>query len=275
MKVNKQIKLFIGIGTLLFSTSVLATPSTTFWAPSTPYLQPFGVLHITYDTYFLNDYDFPIVVGLTSGLIPLKEIQLEAGFDLLFPSPFTVPSPFTDSSSKKIFPLLLNAKIGTPEDTFFDGQPGWSFGIFNLGFKKGVNNYNILHFMLGKTMREDWGALKYIGTIQFGFYYGLEKTLFQSSDGKTNQFGIMAGWFSYPIDVPLIDKIILAADIMTGKNALGAAGGGIYFYMIPSISLLTGPVFFFDKDAALAPQGWIWTLQLDVDIDLKSSGNQE
>lgn len=269
MKGNKQIKLFIGIGALLFSTSVLATPSTTFWAPSTPYLQPFGVLHITYDTYFLNGYNFPIVVGLTSGLIPLKEIQLEAGFDLLY------PSPFVDSSGKRILPLLLNAKIGTPEDTFFDGQPGWSFGIFNLGFEKGINNYNILHFMLGKTMREDWGALKYIGTIQFGFYYGLEKALFQSSDGKTNQFGIMAGWFSYPIDVPLIDKIILAADIMTGKNAFGAAGGGIYFYMIPSISLLTGPVFFFDKNAALAPQGWIWTLQLDVDIDLKSSGNQE
>jgi hypothetical protein len=33
--------------------------------------------------------------------------------------------------------------------------------------------------------------------------------------------------------------------------------------------LLTGPVFFFDKDKAGVPEGWIWTLQLDVDIDLK------
>jgi len=72
--------------------------------------------------------------------------------------------------------LLLNTKIGTPEDTFFKGQPGWSFGIFNLGFEKGVNNYNILYFMLGKTMLEDWGALKYLGTIQVGAFYGLEKT---------------------------------------------------------------------------------------------------
>src|SRR5439155_23500860 len=29
-----------------------ATPSTTFWAPSTPFVQPLGVLHVTYDTYF-------------------------------------------------------------------------------------------------------------------------------------------------------------------------------------------------------------------------------
>ena len=29
-----------------------ATPSTTFWAPSTPYVQGFGVFHVTYDSDF-------------------------------------------------------------------------------------------------------------------------------------------------------------------------------------------------------------------------------
>mgnify|MGYP000120113969 CR=1 FL=1 len=56
---------------------------------------------------------------------------------------------------------------------------------------------------------------------------------------------------------------------MTGKHSLGAWGGGIYFFITPNIDLLTGPVFFFDKTAAGVPEGWIWTLQLDVDIDLK------
>ena len=55
-------------------------------------------------------------------------------------------------------------------------------------------------------MLEDWGALKYLGTIQLGAFYGLEKTLFKSSDGKENNLGLLAGWFSYPIDVPIIEK---------------------------------------------------------------------
>jgi len=239
-----------------------STPSTTFWAPSTPYLQPFGVLHITYDTYFNHKTLFPITTGLTIGLLPLKELNWEFGFDLLFSSPW-------EKNGEKVFPLLLNTKIGTPEDTFFTGQPGWSFGIFNLGFESKVNNQNILYFMLGKTMLEDWGALKYLGIIQVGAYYGLEKTLFLSSDGKENNFGFLAGWFSYPIDVPIIDKIIFTADIMSGEHSLGAWGGGVYFFITPTIDLLTGPVFFFDKDAAGVPEGWLWTLQLDVDIDLK------
>jgi len=251
------------LSSVLVVRNAQSTPSTTFWAPSTPYLQPFGVLHITYDTYFNHKTAYPIITGLTIGLLPLKELNWEFGFDLF------LPSPFKDQQGKEVFPLLLNTKIGTPEDTFFKGQPGWSFGIFNLGFEKGVNNYNILYFMLGKTMLEDWGALKYLGTIQVGAFYGLEKTLFKSSDGKENNLGLLAGWFSYPIDVPIIEKIVLTADIMTGKHSLGAWGGGIYFFITPTIDLLTGPVFFFDKTAAGVPEGWIWTLQLDVDIDLK------
>jgi hypothetical protein len=235
---------------------VNATPSTTFWAPSTPYLQPYGVLHITYDSYFTISNMLPMYIGLTSGILPTKEINLEVGFDFLIPQKDLLSS------------LILNTKIGTPEDILFKGQPGWSFGIFNLGFKKGVNDYNILYFMLGKTMLEDWGAIKYLGTVQLGAYYGLNKTLLNNE-----QFGIMAGWFSYPIDIPIIDKIVLAWDIMTGKNhVFGATGGGIYFFISPSVDLLTGPVYFLSKksaESAGAMSQLIWTLQLDIDIDLK------
>ena len=118
---------------------------------------------------------------------------------------------------------------------------------------------------------EDWGAAKYLGMLELGFYYGLNKNLMMSSTGKEQQTGLLAGWFSPPIDVPLIDKIMLTADVMTGENALGAWGGGVYFYITPTIDLLTGPVFFFDKTAAGAPDGWLWTLQLDIDLDFKST----
>lgn len=251
---TKYIGIMYIIGIILSVKNVYATPSTVLWTTCTPYMQPFGVLHVTYDTYFLDDYSYPIITGLTIGALPINELQLEVGFDLLFPSQA---------------PLLLNAKVGTPEDVLFKGQPGWSLGIFNLGFEKNVNDYNILHFVVGKTMLEDWGALKYLGSINVGAYFGLNKNLFVSSEGETNQFGLMLGWLSYPIDVPLIDKIIFLADVMTGENVIGGGGGGVAIFFTPAIGLLTGPVFFFDKVAAGAPKGWIWTLQLDVDIDLK------
>ena len=55
-----------------------ATPSTTFWAPSTPFVQPFGVLHVTYDTYFGSKAAYPIDVGLTMGVLPWKGLQLRS-----------------------------------------------------------------------------------------------------------------------------------------------------------------------------------------------------
>ena len=78
----------------------------------------------------------------------------------------------------------------------------------------------------------------------------------------------VAGWSSPSIDVPKIDKILFAWDVQTGKNVLGATGGGVYVYLTPAIDLLTGPVFFFDQ--ALQPGGssWMWSLQIDIDVDL-------
>jgi hypothetical protein len=88
------------LSSVLVVSNAQSTPSTTFWAPSTPYLQPFGVLHITYDTYFNLKTVFPITTGLTIGLLPLKELNWEFGFDLF------LPSPFKDQQGKEVLFLL-------------------------------------------------------------------------------------------------------------------------------------------------------------------------
>jgi hypothetical protein len=231
-----------------------ATPSTVFWAPSTPALQGAGVLHVTYDTYF-GESAYPIDVGLTMGVLPWKELQLEVGFDLFYP---------TMSGDESLeMPVQLNAKIGTPEDTFFNGQPGWSVGIYGVGFKEDVTDYNILYAMLGKT-------LPYVGSLGVGGYYGLNPDLLVNAAGETGRAGLMASWFSPAIDVPLIDRIHLAADVQTGANALGAAGGGICIYFTPAVGLLTGPVFFFENELQPGQASWLWSVQLDVDVDLAS-----
>lgn len=80
--------------------------------------------------------------------------------------------------------------------------------------------------------------------------------------------GLLAGWLSPGIGVPFIERIQLAWGVQTGRNVLGATGGGAYFYLTPGIDLLVGPVFFFDRDLQPGSSRVKWSVQLDVDIDL-------
>jgi hypothetical protein len=229
-----------------------ATPSTVMWAPSTPYLQPYGVMHVTYDTYFGSSAIYPIDTGLTMGVLPGQKLQAEVGFDLFY-------STLSGGEGVKA-PFVLNGKVGAPEDVYFRGQPAWSAGIFGVGFEEDVNDANVLYFMLGKTLA--------LGVPTLGVYYGTNENLFRSSTGEEERFGVLAGWTSPAMDVALIDKVTLCADVQTGNNALGGAGFGVSAYFTPSIALLTGPVFFLEKELQPGGTSWMWSVQLDVDLDL-------
>lgn len=92
------------IGFTAVPSLALATPSTTYWAPSTASCQARGVPHVTYDTYFgkgpaagsQGAPNYPIDTGLTVGFLPFEKLQGEVGFDLLLP---------------RQDPFLLNAKL--------------------------------------------------------------------------------------------------------------------------------------------------------------------
>ena len=234
-----------------------ATPSTTYWAPSTANCQAWKTPHVTYDNYFgkgpaagsQGAPNYPIDTGLTMGVLPSKKVQAEVGFDLLLPSPD---------------PLFLNAKLCTPESSLFDGSPSMSAGIYNLGFKDGVSDYDVLHFMAQKSI----GGTGYIAA---GLYHGLgNESLFTNSEGKVVRTGAMAGLLSPDIKVGMkgLKKINLTADVQTGKNVLGAGGVGVYLYFTDTISLLTGPVFFFDRALQPGARRMLWTVQADVDVPL-------
>ena len=233
-----------------------ATPSTTYWAPSTASCQARGVPHVTYDTYFwkgpaagsAGSPGYPIDTGLTAGILPSKRVQAEVGFDLLLPSPQ---------------PLFLNAKLCTPESALFGGSPGISFGFYNVGFKEEVTDYNVLHLMFQK-------ALPTGGYVAAGVYRGFNRTLFTNSDGKVVQTGAMIGVGSPDIQIGLkgLKKMNFAADVQTGRNVLGAWGVGSYIYFADNVSLLVGPVFFLDKKLQPGDAKYMWTAQLDIDIPL-------
>lgn len=251
--------LVVGLAVLLtfiFMTGIVqATPSTTYWTPATTDIQPYGVLHIGVDNYFtvfrkLGNGGGALAtdVGLTMGVLPFEKLQLEIGVDLVEPSDY---------------PLFFNAKLGTPEHSLFKESPALNIGIFNVGTQSKVTDYNIVYGLIGKT-------IPYLGRVHAGAYYGNSSTLVDGN-GKKDNAGVMIGW-----DRPLLsakdkdgkvlyDRLILAADYASGKNAIGGGGVGLYYYFTKDISLLTGPVFFNDEKLN---GNWKWTIQLDINANL-------
>ncbi len=70
-----------------------------------------------------------------------------------------------------------------------------------------------------------------------------------------------------PVGLKGLDHVNFFGDFQTGKNPFGAWGIWVGLYFTPAIDILTGPIFFLEP--ALQPGGvsWMWTVQLDVDID--------
>lgn len=230
-----------------------ATPSTTYWTPMTMDLQSYGVLHVGLDNYFTvlrkasnGAGAFPTDAGLTLGVLPFEKVQMEIGADWLEPS---------DD------PFYFNAKIGTPENSLFDGSPTLAIGIFNVGTKKGVTNQNIGYAVVGKTL--PWVG----GRLAAGPYVGNRNALVDG-DGAAANAGFMVA-YDYGF-LPVKDKagnefnrLVLAADYASGKNAIGGGGVGLYYYFSKDVSLLTGPVWY---NAETINGKWKWTTQLDINL---------
>jgi hypothetical protein len=239
----------------------LATPSTTYWAPSVATCQAKYVPHVTYDTYYgkgtpppgAGAPTYPIDTGLTMGVLPWDKVQAEVGYDVLLPS----ANPMA---------AYLNGKVCTPESSLFKGSPAISGGIYNAGFHKDLTNYNALYLTVQKSLPVG-------GYISAGLYHGMSDTLFTNSDGKVVKTGAMVGWASPDVKIGVkgLQKLVFAADIQTGKNVLGGGGGGVYFFFNDYISLLVGPVFYTDDKLQPGGSKHLWTTQLDVDIPLGKS----
>ncbi len=258
---KKALKAAVLAALLAPATKTHATPSTTFWTPATTYVQPYLVPHITYDTYVAEQGLLQPDYGLTLGVLPWDKVQGEIGLDVFFPA---LVNPNTGKRTGTGDNTYLNAKIGIPEGSFSSWQPGLSVGIQNVGFTKDYSDYNHLHAELGKT----FGAL---GNLTVGGYYGGNEKLYVSSSGKTERSGFMVSYTSADVATNLVglSKINFVADWTSGNNVFGAGGVGIGLYFTPAIDILTGPIWFNDKDLAKATFGadFFWTVQLDVDID--------
>ncbi len=258
--VKATVKLFRILGAIVFvlfrvsaPQTASATNSTTFWTPMTPDVQPYGVLHLGMDNYFRLGQGSPGTLPTdftvaTIGVLPFKKLQMEVGIDY-----------FATTGH----PWLFNAKIGTPENAWFKGQPALQVGISNAQkrFQTNRADTNILFAVIGKTIPK-------IGRFSIGPYLGNHATLV-SSAGKGDNFGFMAafdrGFLPAKGSDGEYNKLVFAIDYASGENALGGGGGGFYYYFTKDISLLVGPTFFNDRGIN---GRWKLTTQLDVNLNL-------
>lgn len=247
-KMNRTKMVLTGVTCAILTASagvVKATPSTEYWTPCVSDVQGYNSWHLGIDNYYTIDKKassgdqgaFPTDIGITVGVLPFDKIQMEVGIDALYPSDY---------------PYYLNAKLGTPEDSICKGSPALNVGIFNVGFKSGVTDYDIVDFIVGKTLPCN------LGRVHAGYYVGNSSVLVSSS-GKKDNDGFMVAYDRYLYK----DKVQLGADYASGKNAIGGGGAGIYYYFTKDISMLVGPVWFNDKGLNGDTK---WTTQLDINF---------
>ena len=250
---KKALEMVVAAAVLVAAHRAEATPSTTVWTPATTYTQPYLVPHLTYDTYVAEKGFLANTYGLTVGVIPGDKLQGEIGVDLFYPG-------FTSDFAQ------LNAKVTLVENLLGGWSPALSVGLANAGFEKDLSDYHLLHATLSKTTP--------IGTIGVGGYHGAgSAALWTGSDGTVTRTGFMGSYASPELKVglPGLEKILFAADVATGKNWFGAVGGSLVLYFNSNVALLTGPVFFLDRDYYKTTYNadFMWTAQIDVDVPFK------
>jgi len=257
----------------LASSMAMATPSTQIWIPSTD-AKDFKAFHIDIDNYTrLSGKTFNGLnpnlynIGLSAGVLPLENLKLEVGIDVL-KSGFNTDAAYPADRA----PLYFNAKLATPEDAFgIKGLPAFAVGAYNLGtYDKpeiGLSTrQNIVYGLVGKT-------IPVIGRLSAGGYYGARRALAAGSNTKetNNNSGVMASWDRTMPEIN--DKLWLAIDYMSGNNANGEVSFGAQWNFTKQIALIAGVVVFnpFYKispnDGGMNPGGRpAFTTQIDISL---------
>jgi hypothetical protein len=248
---KKMNRFIVACAVVALGTSALfATPSTQIWIPSTD-IQGCGVFHLGWDSYIKTEYNDGLGAyegtvtngGITVGVLPLKKIGLEIGID------------YRDINANHQYPMYYNAKLGTPEDAFFKYMPALAVGIFDLGVKKDLTDYNVIYGLLAKTI---WK----LGRISAGGYSGNNKLLVDwSKEGKKDNSGFLVSWDRYIPEIT--DKLWLAVDYMSAKNGYGALSFGASYAVSPDAGFIIGYDIYND-DKTFKPTV---TVQIDMNIN--------
>lgn len=202
-----------------------STPSTQIWIPSTDF-QKWKTMHLGLDNYIRTSKSDGVRgagifdLGLTTGLLPFEKFQGEIGVDYLS----------MGDSNYDDYPVYFNAKIGFPENALFKNSPAIALGVYNLGLKKNLTNYNIIYGLIAKTV-------PILGRLTVGYYTGNDKLLVDENLKKANN-GILLSWDRTMSEIS--DKLWLAIDYQGGRNYLGALNFGAAWSFSKNVSVILG-----------------------------------
>src|SRR5581483_6169219 len=128
---------------LFFSSSVWATPTGLFWTTCTTDTLDTGKGNIDVDNYFTlfegkgKSSSFSPDLGFTLGVLSFGDFKLETGIDYLVGH---------DNA------FYFNSKVGIDEGKLFKDAPSMCLGIFDVGTKSHKTNYNVVDFVIGKSL---------------------------------------------------------------------------------------------------------------------------
>ena len=233
------------------ATNAGATASTHIWAPSTD-VQRFKSLHVTSDVYVpvelsASGVRLPSVtnLGLTVGVLPLRDLNLELGVDHK-----------TGYGDLDAYPVYGNGKLGVPEGAFRRFLPALAVGIFDAGTKRGATDYNVVYAKAAKTLNP-------VGRVSAGYFRGNSKLLLDGSGAEDNA-GVMLAWER---TVPEIsDRLWLCVDYMGTKSAYGTLNVGGSWKFTERMAVLAGYEIY--NDGRVSPN----TITIQADVDFGGGG---
>lgn len=222
------------------------TPSTHIWAPSCD-VQPYKVFHITADYYVpisKNDdgnFSAPVInSGLTLGILPFKKFQAEVGFDHI-----------AGYGASDEYPFYFNFKFGIPEGSFGKFFPQLAVGMYSIGTKPDLTDYNISYAKVAKS-------IPLVGKISLGVYVGNEKLLLDEN-GNVDNKGILFAVERTMSEIT--DKLWVCFEYQSGKNSYGTTNFGFSYKFSNNTSMLFGLNFY--NNSMLSPT---YTIQTDIDF---------
>lgn len=229
---------------VMFTGIAHATPSTQIWIPSSD-IQAFKKMHLGLDTYIKTESQDGVTeatvtnLGLTVGVLPFEKVQAEVGVD------------YRDANGNHKYPLLFNAKLGTPEGALFEGSPAIAVGGYDFGTESDITDYNIIYGVVAKTFGK-------AGRISAGYYTGNEDLLLDI-DGSKDNSGLLLSWDRTISEIS--DKLWAAVDYQGGKNGYGALSFGAAWKFAPNVGVIFGYDIY--NESTYKPTA---TIQLDIDF---------
>jgi hypothetical protein len=229
--------------------SAFATASTHIWAPSTD-VQGYGLWHTTTDMYLYHGKTdagvrYPSVtnLGLTVGVLPFKNCNLELGVDHK-----------SGTGIADDYPMYFNAKFGIPENAYGNWFPAVAVGVFDLGTKPDVTDYNVMYGKLAKTLGP-------VGRLSLGYFSGNEKLLLDAKGAKDNS-GVFGAWGRTMTEIS--PKLWLCVEYMGTESAYGTFNFGGAWKFADNVGMIVSYDIYNNTD--IPPTV---TVQVDIDLSLK------